>query len=178
MRFTETRVAGAYIVDLEPRADERGFFARAFCAHEFDAHGLVSTFVQANISRNVSAGTIRGLHYQDERAPEAKLFRCIRGSVFSVTVDVREGSPSYGRWAGVELSDENRRAFFIPEGCAAGYQALVDGAEVLYLVSGFYTPDAECGLRPDDPAVAIDWPLPAVSLSQKDLAWPLLGRAL
>lgn len=174
MRFEPTPIDGVYVVDLEPLHDERGFFARAFCARELADHGLVPDVVQANLSHNVRAGTTRGLHYQSAIAPEAKLFRCIHGKTFNVAVDAREGSTTFGRWFGVHLSAANRRALYVPPLCAAGYQALTDEAEVLYLVSGFYTPDAESGLRYDDPAIGIEWPLPPSLVSEKDASWPLL----
>jgi dTDP-4-dehydrorhamnose 3,5-epimerase len=172
MRFDATNVDGAFIIDVEPRSDDRGMFARAFCSVEFSDHGIAFDPVQANISSNIQAGTTRGLHFQDEIAPEGKLFRCIRGETFHVAVDVRRGSRTFGRWVGVRLSAENRRAFYVPPLCAAGYQALADGAEVLYLTSGYYTPEAEHGLRPDDPAVGIKWPLPLRSVTEKDRSWP------
>jgi dTDP-4-dehydrorhamnose 3,5-epimerase len=175
MRFTPTEVDGVHVVDVEPYTDARGFFARAFCARELAEHGLESSFVQANMSGNVHAGTTRGLHWQDAAtAPEAKLFRCIRGAVFVVAADMRAGSPTERLWTGAELTADNRRALYVPPGCATGYQALVDGAEVLYLVSGFYEPAAERGVRADDPALGIVWPLPPGPVSDKDAAWPLL----
>lgn len=177
MRFEPTPIEGVFVVDLERFEDERGFFARAFCAREFADHGLVPDVVQANLSHSVRAGTIRGLHYQAAFAPETKLFRCIRGETFHVAIDARESSPTFGRWFGEHLSADNRRAFYVPHRCAAGYQSLTDGAEVLYLVSGFYTPEAERGFRPDDPAIGIAWPLPASLVSDKDRSWPLLGPA-
>lgn len=176
MTFRETSLPGVVVVELEPHADERGFFARAFCAREFAEHGLVPDVVQANLSFNHRAGTTRGLHFQAASHPEAKFFRCIRGETFNVAVDVREGSPTFGRWTGVVLSAENRYGLYIPPVCAAGYQALTDGAEVLYTVSGFYAPEAERGLRYDDPALGIEWPLPPSIVSEKDRAWPLLER--
>jgi dTDP-4-dehydrorhamnose 3,5-epimerase len=173
--FEATELEGVTLVDLQPIADDRGFFARAFCADEFAAHGLISSFVQANTSGNVLAGTTRGLHYQDARAPEAKFFRCIRGETFHVAVDARPESPSFGRWVGARLSAESRRGLYIPPLFAAGYQALEDGAEVLYLCSAPYTPDAEAGMNILDPAIGIDWPLPPTVVSAKDRAWPSLS---
>lgn len=175
MTFEETAIPGVFVVELESHADERGFFARAFCRDEFSAHGLVGDVVQANLSGNVSAGTTRGLHYQAGTHPEAKFFRCIRGETFNVAVDARPGSPTFARWVGAHLSAENHRALYIPPVCAAGYQALTDGAEVLYTVSSAYAPAAERGLRHDDPALAIDWPLEPTVVSDKDRAWPLLA---
>jgi dTDP-4-dehydrorhamnose 3,5-epimerase len=174
MIFSELPVEGAYLIDLEPHVDGRGFFARSYCAREFAEHGLNETFVQANLSHNARRATLRGLHYQKPPHAEAKLVRCIRGALFDVVVDLRRGSRSYGRWAGVELSANNRRALYVPKGCAHGFETLVDDTEAFYLVSTFYTPDAESGLRWDDPQIAIDWPLrPPASISPKDSEWPL-----
>lgn len=175
MRFVDTSLPGVVVVELEPRGDERGFFARGFCAREFAQHGLVPDVVQANLAANTHAGTTRGLHYQDDSAPEAKFFRCTRGETFNVAVDAREESPTFGQWFGVHLSADNRRALYIPPVFAAGYQALTDGAEVLYTVSCRYVPAAERGLRHDDPAIGIDWPMQPTVVSEKDRAWPLLG---
>lgn len=175
MRFTETAISGAFIIDLEPHVDDRGFFARAFCANEFAEHGLTATISQVNTSFNHRRGTVRGLHYQDEPAPEAKLVRCVAGAIFDVLVDMRPGSPTYLQHVGVELSAANRRQLFIPELCAAGYQTLADDTEVTYLVSEFYTPATERGMRYDDPLLAIPWPLPVTAISAKDVAWPLLS---
>jgi len=170
--FHDTTIDGVHVVELETIEDERGFFARAFCVDEFAAKGVAFEVVQANLSRNLRAGTVRGLHYQSELAPEAKLFRCIRGETFNVAVDVRPRSRTYGKWFGVRLSADNRLALLLPPLCAAGYQALTDDAEVLYLASAAHTPEAERGLRHDDPALAIDWPLPVSLVSAKDTAWP------
>ena len=174
MNFTPLAVAGAYRVDIEPHADERGFFARAFCAREFAEQGLCGSFVQANISRNARAGTLRGLHFQRPPHAEVKLVRCTRGALFDVVVDLRRESPSYGRWAGVELSADNHRALYVPQGCAHGFQTLVEDTEAYYLVSAFYAPEAEGGLSWRDPEVGIDWPLPPTVISPKDAAWPPL----
>jgi dTDP-4-dehydrorhamnose 3,5-epimerase len=174
MRFAETAIAGVFVVELEPHADERGFFARAFCAREFEEHGLVPDLLQWNLALNHYAGTTRGLHYQAAFAPEAKFFRCVAGETFNIAVDAREGSPTFGRWVGVRLSRENRKALYIPPVCAAGYQALTDGAEVLYGASCPYTPEAERGMRLDDPTIGIEWPLEPSIVSGKDRAWPLL----
>lgn len=174
MQFIETKLKGAYIIDLEPRSDSRGFFARTFCQQEFEAHGLNPNVVQCNLSFNTKKGTLRGLHYQRPPATEAKLIRCIRGAIYDVIVDMRPESPTYLQHVGVELSAENHRAFYIPDLFAHGYQALTDGAEALYQVSEFYTPGVEGGLRYDDPVLGIDWPLPATEVSEKDQSWPLL----
>jgi dTDP-4-dehydrorhamnose 3,5-epimerase len=174
--FTETAIAGVYVVELEPRRDDRGFFARAFCADEFAAHGLETHWVQANVGHSERAGTIRGLHYQVPPHAEAKLVRCTAGAVFDVAVDLREGSPTYLQWYGTELSAGNGRMLYLPKGVAHGYQSLTDDAEAYYLVTAAYAPAAERGLRWDDPDLDIAWPLfDAPILSDKDAGWPLLA---
>lgn len=173
MKFTELGVAGAYRVELEPMSDERGFFARAWCASELADHGLVGEIAQMNLSTNHARGTVRGLHVQGPPHGEAKFFRCIAGSTFHVIVDVRPDSPTSGRWTGVELSAERFDAVYVPPYCAKGYQALTDGAAVIYGVSSPYTPGAETGLRWDDPAFGIEWPITdGVIVSDKDRSWP------
>jgi dTDP-4-dehydrorhamnose 3,5-epimerase len=174
MQFIETDIPGAFIIDLEPRADSRGFFARTFCAREFAEHGLNTTVAQCNMSYNRRRGTLRGLHYQSEPAPEAKLVRCVSGAIYEVIVDMRPTSPTFRRHLGLELSATNRRQLYIPELFAVGYQTLTDDAEVAYQVSAFYAPETERGLRHDDPALGIAWPLPVSEISPKDAAWPLL----
>lgn len=173
MLFTETELPGAYIVDIEPIEDERGFFARAWCANEFAEHGLTTRIAQSNVSFNRRQGTIRGMHYQAAPHAEVKLVRCTRGAIFDVIVDLRAESPAYKRWTGVELSGDNRRALYVPEGFAHGYQTLVPETETFYQVSEFYTPGAERGLRWNDPAFAIEWPDPDNAfMSEKDASWP------
>jgi dTDP-4-dehydrorhamnose 3,5-epimerase len=167
-------LAGAYLIHLDPRVDERGLFARTFCAQEFGAHGLETAFVQTNISTNARAGTVRGLHFQRAPDAEVKLVRCVKGALYDVIVDMREGSPTYLRWFGAELSGDNGTAMYAPKGFAHGYQALTDGATAFYLVSAFYTPQAEGGLRFDDPKLAIAWPRAVSDVSGKDAQWPLL----
>lgn len=175
MKFTETAVAGCHVVDLEPIGDDRGFFARAWCADEAHEAGAATHVAQANMSLSAHAGMIRGLHWQTEPHGEAKFVRCIRGRIFDVCVDMRVGSPTYLEWAAAELSPENRRAFSVPAGCAHGYQAIEDNSEVLYLVSSPYAPGVERGIRWDDPAIGIEWPLTAgVQVSEKDAKWELL----
>ncbi len=174
MRFAPTALAGAYLIHLEPRVDERGLFARAFCAREFADHGLEPNYVQANISTNTRVGTVRGLHFQRAPHAEVKLVRCVKGAVYDVIVDVRENSKTYRRWFGAELSDANGLTMYVPQGFAHGYQALSVGATVFYMVSAFYAPQAEGGLRFDDPKLAIEWPLAVAEVSEKDAKWPLL----
>ena len=172
MRFRETRLAGAFVVELERLEDERGFFARAFCGREFEAHGLNPRVAQCNLAFNAQRGTLRGLHYQLPPAAEAKFIRCLRGAVYDVIIDLRPGSPTYLQHFGVELSSDNRLALYVPEMFAHGYQALTDAAEVFYQVSEFYTPGAERGIKYDDQALGIAWPLPVTVISSKDAAWP------
>ena len=174
MIFTETPLAGAFFVDLERREDDRGFFARTFCREEFEAHGLLPDIAQCNLSYNHAAGTLRGMHYQVEPAVETKLVRCTSGAILDVIVDMRPGSPTFLQHVAVELTAENRRALYIPGMFAHGYQTLVDGAEVAYQVGEFYTPGYERGLRYDDPALGITWPIPVSVISPKDATWPLL----
>lgn len=176
MKYIRTEVEGCRIVALEPRGDDRGFFARVWCAGEQRGEGLEASVAQINLSHCGAAGTIRGLHWQVDPHGEAKFSRCIAGRVFDVCVDVRPGSPSFGRWAGVELTSVNRLALHVPAGCAHGYQALDDGSELLYLASTPYVPAAERGIRWDDPAFAIEWPIRSnVNVSDKDRSWPLFS---
>jgi dTDP-4-dehydrorhamnose 3,5-epimerase len=172
--FNEARLGGAYVVELERREDERGFFARTFCAREFESAGLGSVVAQANLSFNRHKGTLRGLHYQAAPAPEAKLVRCSRGAIYDVIVDLRPDSPTHLSHFGIELSADNRRALYVPEQFAHGFQTLEDDTEVTYQVEEFYTPDVEAGLRYDDPVLAIEWPLAVSQISDKDRSWPLL----
>lgn len=177
MIFTRTILDGVYTLDLEPRGDARGFFARTFCAREFAEHGLVAMVAQCSVAYNSTRGTIRGLHFQHAPAAEAKLVRCTSGSIHDVVVDLRPDSDSYLQHVGVELSAENRRGLYIPEGLAHGYQTLTDGAEVYYQMSEFYAPGHGDGVRYDDPALAITWPLAVSAISERDRTWPLLGAA-
>jgi dTDP-4-dehydrorhamnose 3,5-epimerase len=174
--FTETRLKGAFTIDLEPRSDARGFFSRTFCQREFAEHGLRTDVVQCNLSFNHARGTWRGLHYQLPPATEAKLIRCVRGAIQSVIVDLRPGSATYLEHIQVTLSAENRRAIYVPEMFGNGYQTLTDDAEAIYQVSEFYTPSQERGLRYDDPVLGITLPLPVSIISEKDAGWPLLER--
>ena len=173
MIFEETRLRGAFLVDLERRQDPRGFFARTWCANEFADHGLTTEVVQANVSFNPRQGTLRGMHFQRAPHAETKLVRCTRGAIHDVVIDLRPDSETYKEWLGVELTADNRRALFVPEGFAHGYQTLVPDSEVFYQVSEYYTPGAEGGVRWDDPAFGIEWPDPDNAfLSDKDRSWP------
>ncbi len=175
MIFTPTKLAGAYIIEPEPRADARGFFARTFCAREFGVKGLVTTFVQCSVSVNRRRGTLRGMHYQEPPACEAKLVRCTSGALYDVMVDLRPESPTYLQHLGVELTAQNRRALYIPEMFAHGLQTLADETEVFYQISQYYAPDKSTGLRFDDPKLGIQWPLPVAEINDKDRFWPLLA---
>jgi dTDP-4-dehydrorhamnose 3,5-epimerase len=169
-------VPGCFLIRLEPKTDERGFFARAFSVEEFAAVGMVTEIAQINLARSETVGTLRGIHWQEAPFEEAKLVRCIRGSVFDVCVDVRTGSETWGRSVGVELSAQNHLALYVPPGCGHGYQSLEDGSEVIYSTSVPYAAEAESGARWDDPALDIDWPIKeGLTLSEKDGKWPDLG---
>lgn len=172
MRFEETKLAGAFLIDLETHGDPRGFFARTFCHKEFEAHGLKLNVAQCNCSFNHRKGTIRGMHYQLPPAAESKLVRCTRGAIYDVIVDLRPQSPTFLQHFGAELSDQNRRQLYVPELFAHGYLALTPQSEVTYQVGEFYTPGYERGIRYDDPALKIDWPIAVEVISDKDAAWP------
>lgn len=174
MIFKTTPLTGSFIVSLQKYSDARGIFGRAFCSKEFKANGLESHFTQANICVNTLAGTLRGMHFQSQPYAEVKLVRCIKGSIYDVIVDFREGSPSYLKWFGIELSEANSEMLYIPKGFAHGYQALSDGATVFYLVSTDYVPEAEGGLKYDDPKLGISWPLIVSNISDKDCQWNTL----
>ena len=175
MKFIGTRLAGAFIVEVEPHEDARGFFARTFCAREFGELGLARDFVQCSVSLSRTRGTLRGLHYQRPPACEAKLVRCAAGALFDVIVDLREGSPTFRQHLGLELTAKNRRALYVPEMFAHGFQTLEPDTEVFYQISEYYTPEASTGLRYNDPRLGIKWPLPVAAVSEKDANWPLLG---
>lgn len=175
MIFTETRLPEAWTIDIEKIEDDRGFFARWYCTKEMAEYGLSPLSAQGNLSYNRTVGTVRGMHMQLPPAAEIKLVRCVRGAIFDVIVDTRQGSPTRWQWVGVELNEDNRRALYVPEGFAHGYQTLTDDAEVMYQVSEFYTPGQEIGLRYDDPDLGLEWPLPTAAISDKDAAWPLLS---
>jgi dTDP-4-dehydrorhamnose 3,5-epimerase len=172
LRFVATTLPGVWVLELAPHCDDRGFFARTWCAEAFRRHGLHSQPVQTNLSSTRLAGTVRGLHYQRHPAAEAKLVRCLRGGLFDVALDLRPTSPTRGRWFAIELTADNRRALYVPEGCAHGFQALTDHCEAFYQVSHAYAPEAEAGVRYDDPAFAVAWPLTVTRVSPKDAAWP------
>jgi dTDP-4-dehydrorhamnose 3,5-epimerase len=177
MRFTPTRLSGAFILDPERREDARGHFARTFCRREFEAHGLKPDIAQANVAWNARKGTLRGMHYQVAPAAETKLVRCTRGALWDVIVDLRPDSRTFLEHVGVELSAENGRQLFVPELFAHGYITLADDTEAAYQVGEFYAPDAERGIRYDDPALGISWPLPVEVISDKDAAWPAFVAA-
>ena len=172
MKFNKTPLEGAYTIDLEKRGDDRGFFARFFCEKEFGDAGLETQFVQINNSLTGKKGTLRGLHYQLPPAAEVKVVRCVRGALFDVIVDIRAGSPTFGKWFGAELSAENRTMMYVPRGFAHAFVTLTDDAEALYLVSAFYSPENERGVRFNDPAIGIEWPIEPVEISDKDRNWP------
>jgi dTDP-4-dehydrorhamnose 3,5-epimerase len=174
--FTETRLKGAFIIDLNRKKDERGYFARAFCQKEFQEHGLKSFIAQANIASNLKKGTLRGMHFQYPPAAETKLVRCTRGAILDIIVDLRPGSPTYLEHVAVELNEDNMSALYVPERFAHGYQALRDNTDTSYQVGEFYTPNAEGGLRHDDPRLRLEWPLPVAVISQKDRDFHLLDE--
>lgn len=174
MIFSETSLSGAYVIEQERRGDDRGFFARTFCAEEFADHGLATHFVQANTSLSADAGTLRGLHFQRAPAEEAKLMRCVAGAMWDVIVDIRNGSPTYLKSFGTELSAENGRQLYVPKGFAHGFLTLKPDTMAAYMVDEYYTPGVEEGFRFDDPALAIEWPQAAKVVSEKDRAWPLI----
>jgi dTDP-4-dehydrorhamnose 3,5-epimerase len=175
MIFHSTRFDDAWLIELERRGDDRGFFARTMCHEEFSAHGLQTSFVQQNTSYSTQRGTLRGLHYQRPPYAEAKLVRCIRGAILDVIVDIRQDSATYLCHEAFELTDENRKQLYVPPGFAHSFLTLSDHAEVSYLVTAPYTPSAEDGLRYNDPELAIHWPQEVAVLSDKDSRWPLLG---
>lgn len=172
MIFTPTPLAGALIVDADLKRDDRGFFARTYCPREFRAQGVELPVAQCNVSYNEKRGTLRGMHYQADPAPEAKLVRCTAGAIFDVIIDLRPGSPTRCRWFGVELTAENHRALYVPVGFAHGFQTLADRSEVFYLMSEFFAADAARGVRYNDTAFGVAWPLPVASISERDRNYP------
>ena len=174
MRFTATPLSGAFVIELDLLEDERGSFARSFCARGFEANGLDGRVVQCNVSFNRRLGTLRGMHFQAKPHEEAKLVRCTRGAALDVIVDLREDSPTHLQWFAAELTAENRRAMYVPVGFAHGFQTLVDDTELFYQMSEFYYPELARGVRWDDPAFGIRWPLENPVLSPRDRSYPLL----
>lgn len=172
MQFQDLAINGACVVDLDRREDSRGFFARSFCQREFADHGLVPAIAQCNVSWNRLQGTLRGIHYQRHPSAEAKLVRCVRGAVYDVVLDLRPHSETYRRWVSVELNEENRTAVYVPPGCGHGFQSLCDDTEILYQMSAVYNPDLESGVRWNDPAFAIRWPIAAPIISDRDRNYP------
>lgn len=173
MRFVETELEGAYLIELDRHGDERGFFARLWCRDEFAGAGLSSELAQCSISRSATAATLRGLHFQRAPHEEVKLVRCTSGAIYDVIVDLRPGSPTHGRWIGVELDADSGRALYVPKGFAHGFQTLVDDVDVLYMMSTPYAPEAASGVRWDDPFFQIDWPeAGSRTISERDLNWP------
>lgn len=172
MRFEHTGLAGAYLIEPDRLTDVRGFFARTYCEHEFEAHGLEHNSVQCNISFNAKRGTLRGMHFQRPPNAEAKLVRCTSGAIFDVIIDLRKDSPTYRQWKGFELTATNRSALYIPQGFAHGFQTLKDDTEVFYQMFDFFAPDSAGGVRWDDPAFGIEWPLSEVIMSDKDRSYP------
>ncbi len=177
LKYTHTEIVGVIVVDIEPHNDDRGFFARSFCADEFGKHGLDSAVAQVNFAYNHARGTLRGLRRQVPPYAEAKLVRCTRGAIFAVAVDTRPESETFGEHVTAELTSENRRSLFLPPYVTHGFQTLADDTEVMYQVSGPYEPVGEQGFRWDDPAFDISWPLPITVISDKDASWPLMARA-
>ncbi len=172
MIFADTTIGGVFLVELEPRRDERGFFARQWCADEFVRAGLNPAIAQINTARSLEAGTLRGLHYQLAPHAEAKLVRCTRGAVYDVAVDLRAGSPTYRQWFGTYLDDQSGRMLYIPEGCGHGYLTLAPDTDLVYQTSVPYAPSCARGIRYDDPAFNIVWPGPVKVISRQDLDWP------
>ncbi|RME90844.1 MAG: dTDP-4-dehydrorhamnose 3,5-epimerase [Candidatus Hydrogenedentota bacterium] len=172
MIFHETPLKGAYVIELEKKGDDRGFFARAFCVNEFKEHGIDHNIVQINNSFTVPKGTLRGMHYQLPPHAETKIVRCIRGSLYDVILDLRKDSPTFGKWFGAELTAENRKMMVVPKGFAHGFLTLEENTEAFYLVTEFYAPQAERGIRWNDPKFKIEWPMEPKVLSEKDANWP------
>ena len=172
MRFEQSPLPGAFVVDLDRKDDERGFFARTFCHDEFAEHGLVADYAQSSVSFNKRKGTLRGMHFQKKPHEETKLVRCTMGAIYDVIVDLRPGSPTQTRWFGIELSAVNRRALYVPKGFAHGFITLADESEVLYQISTQFHPESAAGVRWNDPAFTIEWPLEAVVMSGRDRSYP------
>jgi len=171
MKFTETKFKGAYIIEVEPIKDERGFFARSFCKEEFKKLGLKHEIVQCNVSYNKKAGTIRGMHFQCEPYGETKIVSCTKGAIYDVIIDLREDSETFFKWEAVELTETNGKRLYIPEGFAHGYQTLENDTLVYYQMGNFYNPAFACGIKFDDPILAIKWPIETKIISDKDLCY-------
>jgi len=176
MRFTETRLHGVWLIEPTPMFDDRGSFTRLFCEREMAALGLETRFVQHSRSHSARKGTLRGLHFQREPHAEVKIVSCVRGSIFDIVVDLRPHSPTRYQWEGFELTHDNMMQVYIPPGFAHGLQTLTDDAEVSYLISQFYEPQASTGVRYDDPAFSINWPRVPAAVSEKDKSWPLIRQ--
>jgi len=172
MHISSLNISGAFLIEPDFKQDERGFFARAFCVQTFEDNGLNPKLEQSNISFNFKKGTLRGMHYQNQPCAEVKIVRCTQGAIYDVILDIRRDSPTFGKWFAVELTQENRKMLYVPEGCAHGYQTLQDNCEVFYQVSARYAPQAEGGVRWDDPLFNISWPHEAKTISQKDTLYP------
>jgi dTDP-4-dehydrorhamnose 3,5-epimerase len=172
MRFRQTELDGAWLIEPVPAFDERGFFSRVFCTREFGEHGLETRFEQHSLSCSRLRGTVRGMHFQKDPHGEVKVVSCLKGAIWDVIVDLRADSATFGQWRGFELTAENRCQLYIPKGFAHGFQTLVDDVEVYYLISAFYVPSAAAGVRHDDPAFGIGWPSPPIAMSDKDRSWP------
>lgn len=172
MLFAETKLKGAFVLDIEPREDHRGFFSRTFCQREFESHGLNPHVVQCNIAYNKKKGTLRGMHFQNAPYAEAKLVRCTKGAIYDVILDLRPSSPTFKQWVGAELTEDNHKMLYVPEGFGHGYQTLSETAEVIYQVSQFYAPEAASGVRHNDPAFGIKWPHKVTAISEPDRNWP------
>lgn len=175
MIFKETPLSGAYLIELDKHEDNRGFFARSFCRHEFEDMGLHTDFVQCNISFNHVKGTIRGMHYQEAPFEEVKLVRCSRGAIYDVIIDIRKDSLTYKRWFAAELSERNGVSLYVPAGFAHGFQTLVDNTEVLYMMGSYFEPRATRGIRWNDANIKIEWPKEMSTISEKDSNYPILG---
>lgn len=172
MLFNPTVLPGVFEIEVEPICDERGFFARAWCRREFDAHGLISTLVQCSVSFNVQKGTLRGMHYQSQPDAEVKLVRCTRGAIYDVVLDLRQDSPTFTQWLALRLTADRRNMVYVPEGCAHGFLTLTNDAEVFYQMSEFYNPASARGVRWDDPAFQIAWPETIAVISDRDRTYP------
>jgi dTDP-4-dehydrorhamnose 3,5-epimerase len=178
MQFYESKLRAAWLIELQPKRDQRGYFMRTFCVQEFAARGLETSFLQHSVSCTAVTGSVRGMHFQREPYGEVKLVRCVNGTIWDVIIDIRRESPTFGQWEGFELSDQNARQLYIPPGFAHGFQALCKNVQVNYLISQLHVPEAASGIRYDDASVGITWPLPVTMISEKDLLWPNLATRM